>query len=704
MANPDLYEQDTEVGLLKTLASVVKRKTFVDVGAERGSVALCLMRMGLRGVLFEPLGKHGAALTQSVAGSDSCFFPYAIDRCDRSADLHLSYDEHGQVRDYFHSLHELPDDARVNHRGKVPVTCRSLQSLVAEGVIEPAVGILKIDTEGNDLNVIRGMGSLEAEVLMCEFAAEGLYAGWEGIRPGRLIEEAEKRGFAHCLAVIRRGASERVSWSPTEFAEGDWGNLVFMNDDVYRKCREEIDAIASERMESAADDFPPIPIDGLSRRITSLHDWLDYQWPRHAGAASGGLLIDVGAYRGEFTGHLLRHTGFEKAVLFEPNPASFDALQSALADDERLVIERLALGSEVGEVEFHVSNDLATGSVLSYAADSLDPSCAVEALRVEQTTLDRYLEERECRQPVGLIKVDTQGYELKVLQGAEKTLARNQPWILVELLFGPLYEGQGSPAHIIDWLSRRGYVVAGFFNEYFSSEGWLTFADALLVPRDVASDLGGPYRAKLELGPLQEELQTLRVACAERLRLIDFLAAESAERARTIQRLRDSLRQGPGVAPERLAEVPDHSHAEPNGRGGSRDSTIMPVENLWTPESEIISEGTPVRLGEGWYQAETSDGETFRWVNNDAKLVVDRPHRLALEVEAGPGLGGVPFVLEVRSEAGGGVQSVLAEGRKTVEVDLAQGVYRLHVESGGRTYPGDWRTLNFRVFDLRSIR
>jgi hypothetical protein len=112
-------------------------------------------------------------------------------------------------------------------------------------------------------------------------------------------------------------------------------------------------------------------------------------------------------------------------------------------------------------------------------------------------------------------------------------------------------------------------------------------------------------------------------------------------------------------------------------------------------------------VGYGWYALENFGGQSFRWVSNDAELVVWSPsgsrQQLRLELEPGPGLGGQPMALHVLDEQGQAVASAAVQGRQSVDVTLPltasqTAVYRLHVDGGGLPTPTDPRTLNFRVF------
>jgi hypothetical protein len=126
---------------------------------------------------------------------------------------------------------------------------------------------------------------------------------------------------------------------------------------------------------------------------------------------------------------------------------------------------------------------------------------------------------------------------------------------------------------------------------------------------------------------------------------------------------------------------------------------------------DIVAVGTGVTLGQGWYRFETYGGQSFRWVSNDARLVVRHPAgstaHLELDVEPGPGLGqGVThFDLFVRAANGNVVARVPVAGKQAVDLNLPvqpgkDATFTLHVAGGGRHIAGDPRVLDFRVFRI----
>jgi glycosyltransferase involved in cell wall biosynthesis len=117
---------------------------------------------------------------------------------------------------------------------RVPVVCRSLDSLVEDGTLPAEVGVLKVDTEGHDLEVVRGMGRLSAAVVMVEY--------WDtipaifGACPYTLEEMAQAlapRGYSNAVVVKRHDAFQVLQLGSLATRPGDWGNAIFVHDRVW---------------------------------------------------------------------------------------------------------------------------------------------------------------------------------------------------------------------------------------------------------------------------------------------------------------------------------------------------------------------------------------------------------------------------------------------------------------------------------------
>jgi hypothetical protein len=113
-------------------------------------------------------------------------------------------------------------------------------------------------------------------------------------------------------------------------------------------------------------------------------------------------------------------------------------------------------------------------------------------------------------------------------------------------------------------------------------------------------------------------------------------------------------------------------------------------------------------LGANWGPYESFRGTSFRWVANDAVIVLHGAPgeaRIAIVCEGGPSLQKPEVFLRVLDTARRQVDHVMCEGpgHPTTMLLPATGGdtrYVLHVDGGGKRVPGDRRILNFRVYDL----
>ena len=119
MSNAHLYAQETEFALLELLLPHLQARTFIDIGAEKGTFAQFLLARGFSGTLFEPFPGHQAALADLAARTGAKVMACAVDREDRRAQFHVASDEAGQTVDYYHSLHRIEADRSEEHTSEL---------------------------------------------------------------------------------------------------------------------------------------------------------------------------------------------------------------------------------------------------------------------------------------------------------------------------------------------------------------------------------------------------------------------------------------------------------------------------------------------------------------------------------------------------------------------------------------------------------
>jgi FkbM family methyltransferase len=269
--NPDVEDQGVELTLIAALIPELGHRSLIDVGAERGEMASVLRDAGADPIwLIEPFPGSVARLRERFADAGGVHvLDVAAGAEDGSAELHLAHDPSGESLDAFHTLHPEGSGAGLEWRGAESVGVRSLDSLRAAGEVPAHVGVLKIDTEGADAEVLRGAGSISADIVMVEF--------WRDLPDtlGRcpyeldelraLVEPLGPRRFLFVRHGPRHLSVER--WDSADVVEREWGNLVFFADplvsmaqaalpaidralaDRNERITAEVEAVARERLE-----------------------------------------------------------------------------------------------------------------------------------------------------------------------------------------------------------------------------------------------------------------------------------------------------------------------------------------------------------------------------------------------------------------------------------------------------------------------
>jgi len=140
-----------------------------------------------------------------------------------------------------------------------------------------------------------------------------------------------------------------------------------------------------------------------------------YMSPKH-----NGCFIDIGANVGRWTFSLGRR-GIE-VYAFEPSPKIYDVLKNNAKGYGNVHLYNLALGEGNYDAEFLIHYLCGHDSLAKKDSDFTG-----ERIKVRVRTLDGFNIEN-----VGLIKIDTEGYEVPVLLGAENTILRNKLRLIIE--------------------------------------------------------------------------------------------------------------------------------------------------------------------------------------------------------------------------------------------------------------------------------
>lgn len=204
----------------------------------------------------------------------------------------------------------------------------------------------------------------------------------------------------------------------------------------------------------------PCTINGYDLRLDeSLRRWnLNAEAPMQKVISellrTGDFFVDVGANFGLHTLLAAKIVGDKgKIIAVEPVPANLKLLKRniQLNNFEKFVsiFPYALIESAHGQVVMNVDDGLSVAASLS----SAKKKCKI--IRVQSSTLDNCL--RDTPFPPKLIKIDVEGAEHEVLKGAQETLSRFKPYLLIEVHSFALPEFGSSAEILSDFLNSIGY-------------------------------------------------------------------------------------------------------------------------------------------------------------------------------------------------------------------------------------------------------
>ena len=282
-------------------------------------------------------------------------------------------------------------------------------------------------------------------------------------------------------------------------AEGELGPLVIRNADPDGASEATIWAItAGPRL---ADDSPAgsgeevrndaalnlnVPYGSTPRGFQNKNAFADTS--RLLGR-DAQVVFDVGAHGGEESATYLSLFPAAQIHCFEPAPERAEHLRKMFAGHARVTVHELALANRDGEARFFLNDQDATNSLFP-----LDPTTEIGSrlqtvgeISVRCATVTSMARALGVTR-IDLLKMDAQGAEGAILDGARELLARQAIGLIyLELDFVPVYVQQTRVEDVSLLLRQYGYTLYDFYNFAYAESGQLMWGDAIFLPRSSAT-------------------------------------------------------------------------------------------------------------------------------------------------------------------------------------------------------------------------
>lgn len=220
-------------------------------------------------------------------------------------------------------------------------------------------------------------------------------------------------------------------------------------------------------------------LSNLSEELRARQLFLDYY--------GINLLLDVGANSGQYA-TLMRRIGYKgKIISFEPLKIAFAELKNNAKGDRSWECENFALGDNEQKAVIHVAGNSYSSSLLDILPSHIDfdaNSKYVSDEEIQIKRLDDVFHNYCDSTDTVMLKIDTQGFEKRVLEGSRHSL-RDITLLQLEMSIEPLYENEVLFVDMINYLHAEGFDLFALENGIRNPRsGKLLQADGVFLNRN----------------------------------------------------------------------------------------------------------------------------------------------------------------------------------------------------------------------------
>ena len=195
-------------------------------------------------------------------------------------------------------------------------------------------------------------------------------------------------------------------------------------------------------------------------------------------------IFDVGANIGEF-GAIMRESGYKHRIIsFEPRKKAFAELLKNTSNDMNWECVNIGLGMNDGIATINIAGNETSSSLLEMNklhSDIKPHSGYVSSEEITVRKIDSVIFDYIDRTEKMYLKIDTQGYEKQILQGAMNSLASIQI-IQLEMSLVELYKGSELIYEMIPFLENKGFFLSSIERGFHDKKtGRLLQVDGIFI-------------------------------------------------------------------------------------------------------------------------------------------------------------------------------------------------------------------------------
>jgi FkbM family methyltransferase len=200
------------------------------------------------------------------------------------------------------------------------------------------------------------------------------------------------------------------------------------------------------------------------------------------------VFLDVGAHIGVFTLKAARQVGpGGKAIAFEPNPETAVLLRDNISANHlnNVTVEEIACTNKEAQLTFYAAPINNTGAS-SLSQTNAAYGDAPRTFQVRGRPIDDVVRELKLDR-VDAIKIDVEGAELLVLEGAAETLKRFHPKIVLEIVPAQLASFHTTPEEVASFIRSTGYTIGSPLTKDATDWQWTAVTHSTVAMSDLVA-------------------------------------------------------------------------------------------------------------------------------------------------------------------------------------------------------------------------
>ena len=179
------------------------------------------------------------------------------------------------------------------------------------------------------------------------------------------------------------------------------------------------------------------------------------------------IIIDVGSHKGEYILNIIKNFHYNKIYCFEPNPKIFNILKKKISKQQNIELNNIGVGNIEGSEILNENLESSSTSINQLNTSSkyfkkkyffLNPfqnKSITKPIKIKITTLGNFIETQDIKS-IDLLKIDTEGYELKVIEGLGKEIKKIK-YIHFEHHFDDMIIKNYNLSNIHDYLKKNNF-------------------------------------------------------------------------------------------------------------------------------------------------------------------------------------------------------------------------------------------------------